>query len=601
MTKARDWADIAGAVSGGKIANSDVNVSFENIVDTGTEGTKVAVGTTAQRGTTAGQWRYNTTTGFFEGVNTNGSISSLEPDPTISSVDDTEVDSGAGGNQTFVITGTNFTTGGTISFIGNDGSSFNATSTTHNSTTQQTAVVPKSSFINSKEPYDVKYTSITSKVGLLENVINVDNAPAWQTASGTIATIPEDATGNHATVSATDADGDTVAYSLQSGSLGGLSLNSSTGVISGNPTDVTNATTYSPIIRATAGGKTSDRTFNIIVHNPTTGGTITTYTYNSVNYKVHTFTSSGTFGLGVDDAVDIFVLGGGGSGGGGSASNYGSGGGSGGLLWRPAKSLTAGNYTITVGNGGAWTDSQVSGNAGADSIFTNGSGYTLTGKGGGPGSGSTGSWSSGGTGGSGGGAGRDAGSNAAGGTNQNNSEDGSAYAYGNAGGQAGGTSCTSAGGGGGTGEVGHNGGYDCQTSRDISAEQSEGGDGVNAIQGLDSTAFSHFLWAAQVGTDDTDGGNQTGALLTSLSSRPSVVRIGGGGGGGYETDHASQLPYGGKGGGGRGGSRYPNGGGQNGYDGYANTGSGGGAGQRYNGGGTGGAGGKGVVIIRYPV
>ena len=38
-----------------------------NIVDSGTEGTKVAAGTTAQRGSTTGQWRYNSTTGFFEG------------------------------------------------------------------------------------------------------------------------------------------------------------------------------------------------------------------------------------------------------------------------------------------------------------------------------------------------------------------------------------------------------------------------------------------------------------------------------------------------------------------------------------------------------
>ena len=101
---------------------------------------------------------------------------------------------------------------------------------------------------------------------------------------------------------------------------------------------------------------------------------------------------------------------------------------------------------------------------------------------------------------------------------------------------------------------------------------------------------------------NTDGGNQSGALLSTLSSRPSIVRIGGGGGGGYETDYYSQLPYGGKGGGGLGGSRYPNGGGQNGYSGLANTGSGGGAGQRYSrGGGVGGSGGSGVVIVRYTV
>jgi hypothetical protein len=53
MTKARDIADF----------------KFENITDIGTEGTRVASGTTAQRGSTAGQWRFNTTTGKFEGRN----------------------------------------------------------------------------------------------------------------------------------------------------------------------------------------------------------------------------------------------------------------------------------------------------------------------------------------------------------------------------------------------------------------------------------------------------------------------------------------------------------------------------------------------------
>ena len=135
-----------------------------DIVDTGTEGTKVAVGTTAQRGSTTGQWRYNSTTGFFEGRNSNGTYSSLVPDPTISSVDDTEIDSAGGGNQTLVVTGTNFVSGGVISFIGNDASTFNATSTTFNSSTQVTAVVAKSSFVNSKEPYDIKITNADGKL-----------------------------------------------------------------------------------------------------------------------------------------------------------------------------------------------------------------------------------------------------------------------------------------------------------------------------------------------------------------------------------------------------------------------------------------------------
>ena len=57
MTKARDLA----------------NFNPTNITDTGTEGTKVASGTTAQRGSTTGQFRFNSTTGLAEYYTGNGS------------------------------------------------------------------------------------------------------------------------------------------------------------------------------------------------------------------------------------------------------------------------------------------------------------------------------------------------------------------------------------------------------------------------------------------------------------------------------------------------------------------------------------------------
>ena len=251
MTKARDIADF----------------KFENIVDTGTEGTKVASGTTAQRGSTTGQWRFNTDTGFFEGRNATGSFSTLEPTPTIASVDDTDIDSAAGGNQTIVVTGTNFSAGGTISFVGTS-ATFNATTTTFDSTTQVTAVAPKASFLNAQEPYKVRFTSTGGVIGTsASGLINVDNSPTWSTSSGTLATINDNATGTHATVSATDVDGDTVTYSVQSGSIPpGTSLNSSTGAISGDPTDVNSSTTSSFTLRATANSKTADRSFNIVVN-----------------------------------------------------------------------------------------------------------------------------------------------------------------------------------------------------------------------------------------------------------------------------------------------------------------------------------------------
>ncbi len=251
-----------------KIPGKGTQDLFNNISDAGTEGTKVAVGTTAQRGSTTGQWRFNSDTGFFEGRNSAGEFSTLEPTPTISSVDVAEVDSQAGGNQTIVVTGTNFASGGTITFVGNAGVNFDASTTTFNSATQVTAVAPKASFLNAQEPYKVRFTSAGGVAGTSgSGLINVDSAPTWTTSAGSLGSIIESATGNHFTVVASDADGDTISYSLQSGSLAGLSLNSTTGVISGDPDDVSGNTTNNFTIRATAGSKTADRAFSYITNN----------------------------------------------------------------------------------------------------------------------------------------------------------------------------------------------------------------------------------------------------------------------------------------------------------------------------------------------
>tara|TARA_R100000149_G_C5866647_1_gene131278 strand:- start:45 stop:1535 length:1491 start_codon:yes stop_codon:yes gene_type:complete len=268
MTKARDIADF----------------KFENITDTGTEGTKVASGTTAQRGSTTGQWRFNSTTGFFEGRNATG-FATLEPVPTVSSVDVTEVDSQAGGNQTFVITGTNFSSGGTITFVGSS-AEFNATSTTFDSATQVTAVAPKASFLNAQEPYKIKFSSPSALSGTSADLISVDTSPTWSTAAGNIGTVTEGASAN-ITVSATDADNDTIAYTETGGTVlssNNLSLNSSSGVITGTAPAVSSDTTLTFNLRATANSKTADRTFNIIIaDNPLQGVTEVTSLNSETN------------------------------------------------------------------------------------------------------------------------------------------------------------------------------------------------------------------------------------------------------------------------------------------------------------------------------
>ena len=235
-----------------------------NIVDTGTEGTRVATGTQAQRGSTQGQLRFNTDTGLAE-YYTGTSFKSIDSPPTVSSIDVTEVDSQAGGNQTIVITGDNFQSGATVTFVGASGTDFNATTVTINSITQITAVAPKASFLNAQEPYGVKVENTSALSATLASQINVDTSPSWSTASGNIGSVEENASAN-LTVSATDPDGDTVAYSETTSVLSGagFSLNSGTGAITGTANAVSGDTTDTFTLRATANSKTADRQFNII-------------------------------------------------------------------------------------------------------------------------------------------------------------------------------------------------------------------------------------------------------------------------------------------------------------------------------------------------
>jgi len=93
-------------------------------------------------------------------------------------------------------------------------------------------------------------------------ILTVSDAPAWQTAAGSLGTVDAGGTINF-TVNATNA----TAYAVQSGSLpGGASLNTSTGAITGTESGASATTTYNFTIRATdAQAQTADRAFSIAV------------------------------------------------------------------------------------------------------------------------------------------------------------------------------------------------------------------------------------------------------------------------------------------------------------------------------------------------
>lgn len=123
----------------------------------------------------------------------------------------------------------------------------------------------------------------------------------------------------------------------------------------------------------------SNSTSNFIV---ATGGVIT----YSGNYKIHTFTSNGTFDVTYvpdGETVDYLVVGGGGEGGNGYAGIGGGGGGAGDFRNGTGFVITVQTYNITVGNGGNGSNfTTLVGYNGASSIFS-----SITSIGGGGGSG----------------------------------------------------------------------------------------------------------------------------------------------------------------------------------------------------------------------
>ena len=327
MTKARDIADF----------------KFENMTDTGTEGTRVATGTSAQRGTTAGQIRYNTDLGiaeYYDGTNYNA----IETPPTVSSVDVSEIQSDSGSTTDIDISGANFKTGSTVKFIGNDATEITPNTVTFNSSTSITVNVTDSDFVNSKEPYDVKVILPSQQSAQLDNQINVDSNPTFTTASGSIGTINDLARSSYtlSPVTATDADGDTITYAVQSGSLPtGISLNTSTGALTGTPDAVVSDTTSNFTIRATANSKTVDRAFSITVLAPVT--LTYNYTGSDVNFTVPTGVQS------------ISATMWGGAGGGAHGESYNDSGGAGGFASGTIDISSMSTLVFQVGQGGNQT------------------------------------------------------------------------------------------------------------------------------------------------------------------------------------------------------------------------------------------------------
>jgi len=334
---------------------------------TGTIGERISTGTTGQRDAAtfgAGTIRFNTTTNLME-YYTGVEWKSIDAPPSITNFNidsagattSTFIDRTLSGNTSIVVTGSLYSAGAVVSFRGISGANFDATTTTVNSASQVTAVVPYSSFLAAQEPYSIRVTNLSGLFAQLDGCLAVDTRPIFATASGTLGTIGDASRSSYtlSSAAATDPDSDTITYSITSGALPtGLSLNSSTGAITGTASAVISNTTSTFTVSAATPLQTATRSFSITVNAPV----ITSYT------SVSPFTFSVPPGL---TTVRALIVGGGGGGG----RVIGGGGGAGGFVETTSFPVTpGGTVSGSVGGGGGGAGGRGSkGSSGSNSTF----------------------------------------------------------------------------------------------------------------------------------------------------------------------------------------------------------------------------------------
>ena len=247
--------------------------TFTNKVDI-TNGTlELPVGNSLARNNFAnvGDFRYNTTTGKLELYNGSAWENVGNSQPLVNNISPTSFSGAAGTSITIV--GQNFVNGANVHFVSSiNGSSTAAGSVAFVNSGILTATTPALTVAG--EPYGVKVTNPDGGQTLLEAALDAGSSPTFTTAAGSIGSgIQKSTTLSGIAVTATDPDGQAVTYSEVTSVLTSnantpaatmnLTLNSSTGAITGTAPNVSSDTTYNFTIRASDGVNTTDRNFSL--------------------------------------------------------------------------------------------------------------------------------------------------------------------------------------------------------------------------------------------------------------------------------------------------------------------------------------------------
>jgi hypothetical protein len=220
-------------------------------------GTTFTIGDAGDTISTAGNISANTVAATTLTVG-GQSVTALQ-NPTITSINPSTIDN----TQTAVqISGTNFQS---IPFVDAINASTGAITQADSVSYTSSSSISATFTLTTDGTY---YLRVENNDGLAVRsttaLLTVSDAPTWNTAAGSLGSLAAGGTASF-TVSATSDS--TIAYSIVSGALpGGLSLNSSTGAITGTESGATAETTYNFTIRATdAEAQTADRAFSITV------------------------------------------------------------------------------------------------------------------------------------------------------------------------------------------------------------------------------------------------------------------------------------------------------------------------------------------------
>lgn len=241
---------------------------------------KIPTGTTAQRPSSPanGYIRFNTTINDVEAYNgTEWTRMGVAP-PTFTSVDypgsTTALD--PAGGESLVINGTNFDTGITLKIDETTPSSI-----TRNSDTQLTVTAPA----KAAGTYNIVFTNSDGGTATALNAVIYNASPVFSTAAGSLGSILEGESVN-VTVAASEADGGTITFAVTSGSLpSGVSLNSSTGAITGTAPSVAADTTFNFTITATDDeNQTEARAFSLTIQNDNPSFTFSAHLYTGTGY-----------------------------------------------------------------------------------------------------------------------------------------------------------------------------------------------------------------------------------------------------------------------------------------------------------------------------